>query len=445
MDKDYATKFILKACNSGYKLLQSLEKHGHVETLAYKMYAALFRNRHEGHFRVTRKFSSPRDFIDFNPSQGQPSLITPGLDINPRNKVDFNATQFEIAKDLVNDAINSASGKKKKHLREHYQDLLCSGYRAYTFGEGTNAIVLPLHKLPHRSEFDLFFTDGVVRRAADIKWDKIVSQVRGALIPFPYSNSDLDALIGSKQYQYCLARMVAKCQKLPPKQFDQWLRNARQHGFLALIENGSKLVGNEKESASRQAEMMFCKLLWEAYEHMARCYGVLMWLIWLHLCIDEEMETTFVEEKIFRSLHLPQMYLAGLPLSFFTSYQTRWLAGPLWERWFEGRFDAEAYDELTNMLGIFASLTQNRREADRRNKRSAGVTGELSEEPSEEADFELLLNARPWKESTDCPECRQPLSGERVIPDTSRFVFAAYCKDCGKEFAFWMNRTAAGL
>src|SRR4051812_8142929 len=88
MDKEYATKFILKACNSGYKLLKNLEKHGHAETLAYKMYAALFRNRHEGRFRVARKFSSPRDFVDFNPSQGQPSLITPGLELNPRNKVD---------------------------------------------------------------------------------------------------------------------------------------------------------------------------------------------------------------------------------------------------------------------------------------------------------------------------------------------------------------------
>jgi hypothetical protein len=147
-----------------------------------------------------------------------------------------------------------------------------------------------------------------------------------------------------------------------------------------------------------------------------------------------------IEEEIFRRFHLPQMYLGGLPLAFLSPNQLRWIIGPLQELWSEWKFDAESYDSMTQLLGLYGCLVRERRSADRKTKELKTRPTGLFDPPTVEDD-EIVLNARPWTGSDDCPKCGRKLQQPRVIrADEKRIVFAVLCGNCDAELSYVADR-----
>ena len=152
-----------------------------------------------------------------------------------------------------------------------------------------------------------------------------------------------------------------------PRAFDSWLAKVREHRYLALV-GGTRLSGDAREEASAQAQRIYCALLWLAYQRMARCYAALMLLVSLDADLNEDLKLTAEERWLFRQWHFPQLYLAGLPLDFLGKAQLRWVIPRLHRLWANRVLEAEQYDVLTDLLGIYGALVLNRREADRREK-----------------------------------------------------------------------------
>jgi hypothetical protein len=163
--------------------------------------------------------------------------------------------------------------------------------------------------------------------------------------------------------------------KKSPATFDKWLKRAKEHGFLDLI-NGTDFKGVEREEAKRQAAQMYEILLWTAYMLMARCYGVLMLRVYLDFCLHNNEPPTPEEKVRFRQMHFPQGYLSGLPLAFFGRAQLRWIMGALVPLWNSYAADPEEYDLVTELLGISGLVAQERRTADVREKRMKKIEEE---------------------------------------------------------------------
>ncbi len=446
-DLEAETRFLESACACGYRLLHDLEGHRETETLAYGMYAAVFRNRHAGHVGIARAFSSPQDYVDFSAVNGQPSLITPGLDaalINPvadlqlGTKVDFFLHRSVRARVMLQKALRAADCGDIRNVLEYYQKSYFDFDQVRPTDAAGSRFTLCIDKLPHRSELDLMFTEGIAGSSASFNWCDTMEAVRQSVIGGSCSATDF-ARIDDESYLACVATVLKSYRKRTPREFDKWLRNVREHGFLGLIKGATRLKGEEREFAAALGHRMFSLLLWDSYQHMARCYGVLMELIWLHLELDEEMKVTPLESKIFRSFHLPQMYLGGLPLAFLTHHQLRWICNPLQRLRSEGEFGRESHEPLNKLLGLYGLLVRERRSADRRSKEYKGKLAELNQSHSVQDD-EICLTARPWEGEKDCPRCGQRLSDERVIKsETSRLVFAATCCQCEREYAFYCD------
>jgi hypothetical protein len=90
-----------------------------------------------------------------------------------------------------------------------------------------------------------------------------------------------------------------------------------------------------------------------------------MLVVWMDFCDDSNLRPSAIERLLFRQLHAPQFYLAGLPLAFFTRAQLQWFLKPLLELWGREKFDPEHYDSLTVLLGIAGNTDANRRAIDR--------------------------------------------------------------------------------
>ena len=438
--------FLGRACEHGYKILRELEEHDASIATAYGMYAAVFRNRHAGHLRIARKFASSQDFVDFSGANGQPSLILPGLgDGDLTGNFDSHRHRSVTAHHMLKSAIAGATDGELKtaSVIRFFQSTICEELRTGAANNAASRITLGLNKLPHRSDIDLLFANGVVRNSVDFNWPATMAAARQSLIGGPCSNADFGR-VDLDAYSDCTARVVKRYQERTPSQFDQWLLNVREHRFLQLIKGGIRLQSYEREQAETVGRAMFCMLLWDSYQHMARCYGSLMLLIWLHLAMDEEMGTDLIEEEIFKRFHLPQMYLGGLPLDFLTPHQLPWIIGPLQQLWSECRFDAESYDPITKLLAVFGVLVRDRRAADRKAKAFKDRPEDSLASPWVE-DAEHVLNARPFTGSRDCPTCGRQLALDRVIrSDSSKIVFATLCERCEREFAFVCDPSELG-
>src|SRR5262249_28890313 len=141
----------------------------------------------------------------------------------------------------------------------------------------------------------------------------------------------------------------------------------REHQYLALL-GSSRAKGDKKEEAAEQARRIASAWMWLSYQLMARCYGALMMTVLMDFCLNSQLALTIEEQWLFRQMHLPQLYLAGLPVDFLGKAQLRCIFLALRERWLNLIYEPTAYDSLTDMLGWFGLLIRDRRRADRRRK-----------------------------------------------------------------------------
>ena len=170
------------------------------------------------------------------------------------------------------------------------------------------------------------------------------------------------------EYRRFCRRLIEASVAKKSRAFDSWMKTEREHGYVRLLPNASQLHGAGRKHAIERAKRYYRLLLWSAYQMMGRCYGALMLVVWLDFCRDQELRPTTVEKQLFRLMHAPQFYLAGLPLAFFPAGQLRWIAGPLLDCWNREQFESEAYDALSTLLGLYGITAATRREVDRKVK-----------------------------------------------------------------------------
>ena len=123
---------------------------------------------------------------------------------------------------------------------------------------------------------------------------------------------------------------------------------------------------------------MMGAMTWCAYRMMGYCYGALMEVVAEDL-EQNEPRLTELEGLIFRVEHCQIDLLAGLPLDFLGRAQFRWIV----DKWHDlllavvrnyplpgGRDASDALLKATKRLELFAYLLRERRDADRRTKRT---------------------------------------------------------------------------
>jgi hypothetical protein len=459
---DEPTPFLDRACAYGTRALAEFrsrpaqdEQDEPDDWVLYRLYRALFRNRDEGRLRVGRLFKDTRDFVECDPGAGV-SLLTPGLgDGLEASAAELGGAALgAIAERLLRRAIRS-SGRGESPARAGRPDVirayeaLCA--REVTPGPASGPCAFPLNERPGRDKIDLLFTDGLDRSWR--RWPAVeaTEKVRTALMCGPVSASDLaEATHDRDLFGRCVRTLWRAVTTLTPDAFDRWLMNARTHGYLPLV-GGTRLKGDQKKVASLQAQRIYCGLTWLAYERMARCYGALMLRVYVDFCLHAEREPTDEERWLFRQRHIPQLYLACLPLDFLGKPQVRWVIRGLTRFWRDLVVEPERYDSFTDLLGLFGLLVRSRREADRRSKERAARGRSVSAEafllsgPAASTDDHLAVEAGldpiRWLSSRNCLDCKDPLQPREVLDatDPSRARVRCYCGRCDKEGDYYID------
>ncbi len=308
-----------------------------------------------------------------------------------------------------------------------------------------------LNTLGLRGDIDLRFTEGVAGRSTRFDWVGAITKIRTALIHGPVSKKDFALALKYKSLQRPFFRHLGEATNTKtPCEFDRWMKNVREHRYLTLV-GGSRLKGRAREKAIIRAQRLYCALTWLAYEQMARCYGALMLDIYGHFCLRKDPEPSLEERWLFGQWHLPQLYLAGLPLDFLGRSQIRWVFRKLRKFWYGGVYDPDPYDEVTDLLGLFGTLVQDRREADRAWKKRPPVQYHLTADPQSPPDEGVEEDTGVQGvgeqetvralESRHCPRCGEILQiGEiKDMTDRSRAVVRLDCPECYLDRLFWLN------
>jgi hypothetical protein len=309
-----------------------------------------------------------------------------------------------------------------------------------------NSRIVSFDTLQGRSAADLLFTDGWERCTA---WDegRVSAKVRSALIHGPVSAAGQELILKDIDLLECVVAAIwEKATTQKPNAFRSWLTNVREHSYLPLI-CGTRLTGDAREKAASQAERSFCALMWMAYEQMARCYGAVMFHVYIDFGLHNKEKPTLEEMWLFRQWHFPQLHLAGLPVDFLSKPQLRWVIRASKNLWNNTVLECDRYDMITELLGIFGHLVRERRDADRRQKAEQGNRNPRSlqgdevtvgfREPEDEE------GVRPLS-STNCPDCGSDLrvSSDNSFNDLanrSKAKVRLYCGRCNKDRTYVIN------
>ena len=165
-----------------------------------------------------------------------------------------------------------------------------------------------------------------------------------------------------------------------------------------------------------------------------------MLVAWLDFCGDERIGPDAVEQALFRRMHAPQYYLAGLPVAFLGPSQLRFIAEPLLlDVWSPTKIlRRDAYLPLADLLSCYAFLSSQRRAADREEKEAAenamkAIHQESSDELVAPEESELdAIEAFPMLSSHNCPTCGRRLQCEKAlqVPKDGIIAVRFYCARC---------------
>src|SRR5262249_50386642 len=136
-----------------------------------------------------------------------------------------------------------------------------------------------------------------------------------------------------EEYHHFCVRLFESFRAKEVDEFDLWLKNESQHGFLRLLPDAHKLRGAARQVARRMAQCFYRLQLGAAYLQIARAWGALMLVIARDFSIDEFLQPSQVEKQLFSQMHRPQFHWGALPLAFFSRPQLGWVIAPLLELW----------------------------------------------------------------------------------------------------------------
>ena len=198
----------------------------------------------------------------------------------------------------------------------------------------------------------------------------------------------------SEKWQYLVTQLAKKSleEGITPEQFDQWFTRVREDGYVQLVKGGRQLSEVARKAAKELAAQMMRALMWWAYRLMGHCYGVLMFLIAMDLMESTGrrrwMRGSFAWNTarwIFwqgcRWISLAGSNFAG-SLRVWQGTLTEIAHPDFLERQERGDFSFDAYLQFPSLLGVFAALVRERREADTRTKdQTSGETEDSTPRP----------------------------------------------------------------
>jgi hypothetical protein len=444
------SRFLERACACGYKILCKLESHAAEVGLAYRLFQAIFRNRQLGHFPVTRGFENLWDFFEFDARRRRVTLLTPGYSTEQTEMRGGESPKATAVRQILS-TFPPGTGASPSGIIKALQQAATVRVGKVQGGEPS---VVRIDCLPNRGVVDLAMVDGLERPDIDLYGN--FRKVCGALIDGPCYIDEERTMKGTeegeekkdeayeaevrrfrKAYSHFLRRMTNAMSQRSASDFDQWLRVECQHGFRRLIGHEYDAVDAEWRCYPELTpRTMFRLLLWTSSQMVARCYGALMLVAWLDFANNPQLHPSPAEQVLFRQLHAPQLYLAGLPLAFLGRPQLRWIASPLLDLWNREAFEPNAYDPLTDLLGIYGILAESRRLADRRLKQAKGKPEMQLEAanllPARDSGAELI-DKPPLLMSTQCSACGNTLRPQGVTDPwpPEWFVAEFYCPGCG--------------
>ncbi len=383
---DAPTAFLEDACARGYQLLSAMEKHTKEKQDLYRAHLALFRNRHAGHVGMGRRFRHPTDFVDLSNPQ-DPGLLLLGLEPSEPPAPGPRGSAHKTARELLRAALPRPSadsrgerGRLSSAPIRFAEDLVKASFARGPQTTGLHsALMLPLTEAGEVARALRF---GTLRRSRS--WDaaKAEAKVRGALIYGLTSEEEYAVAIKDDCYVEAEARIVDAASARSPEEFDHWLKNVREHKYLQLLGCAHR-KGKAKEDAACRARAIYCALLWKSYQLMSQCYGMLMYFVAQAMC-SPGVAPEDLEVWLFSQRHFPYVHFAGLPFDFLEKPQFRWISRALHELWRDLVVDPQAYDTITNLLGIYGDLARDRRTADKGVKERSRQGRRSSPEAAEE-------------------------------------------------------------
>jgi hypothetical protein len=295
----------------------------------------------------------------------------------------------------------------------------------------------PIDLIPGRGPIDHRLVGGLDRRTGSLTRGESWDAVSRSLI----AGIDLAAEEGladehEKEYRHFCRRLLASFRDRDRFAFDRWLMTESQQSFLRLLSDAHKLRGDARKEGRKRAQAYYRLQLWAAYQQMARAYGALMLIIWLDFCFDKTIRPTLVEQQLFSAMHRPQFYLGGLPLAFFPPPQLSWVIGPLLDLWGRECFTAEAYDPLTQLLGIYGATASERRAVDRNIKANKQVRGRKKSRRggASTGGHETVLEEIPDESSRTHP------GGQMDSPEDFPEIISPHCPRCGQKLNLFGGR-----
>jgi hypothetical protein len=395
------TDFVDAACQYGYRVLQQLDGQQAERAQLHLLFSSLFRHRLARQTANAHRFGDLRDFVAMYTTE-RPRLILPGLADGDDIKM-LGESAKDMARKLLGGALQvqddlAAVGKSldlpeadpaRRHraigrpadVVRHYQRLLCDPAHGRTQGPQIAITDVPVA----RTAADVVIVDGVdfvkavdeplgVKGLVDLAVALAMSKVGAALIADARVMDATEiAARDPERFTAFFGCITKNALTKSPAEFDRWLRIARGRGFMTLQRGGYRLKGEALDDARDYGRKMYSLLMSWSYLWMARCYGATMLLAWLDACDEQELRLTPIEALLFRQMHLPQLYLGCLPLAFLEPQHQKWIYRPLTDLWDAGQFDPAAYQVLTDLLAVYADLSEARRAADRRIKAEKGV------------------------------------------------------------------------
>ena len=438
--------FVEQACQCGSKILGKIEAALDLPASDEKLWPALFRHRRTGHAWVSRRFDDVSDFVKYDLVSRRAELILPGGDIDNTKTPRFGTDGYERKKQEAHRLLRLLLSEKKQYYRD--SDVI-GCFQQKIAAQGVSSVPIdpllsefPLSTFPHRGPIDSILMDGAFDGGKAAEFSELCGKVGAAFISEFSLRSDTQlAREYQEEYLKFLNRIDEKVQSKSPEEFDRWFKGEREHGFVRLLGTKRSSAGTRQQPDARERGKTFYRMsLWLAYEMMSRCYGALMLVAWLDFCDDGHICPNDLEQLLFRRMHAPQYYLAGLPVAFLGPSQLRFIAERLLlEVWAPAKIlQPEAYLPLADMLSCYAFLNSERRLADREQKGDAGDAPKTVS--LERLEVAVLPEARelddiesfPMLSSLDCRTCGKALRSDKALTEPKDDIVALrlYCPTC---------------
>ncbi|MBA4190655.1 MAG: hypothetical protein C0467_21935 [Planctomycetaceae bacterium] len=369
----------------------------------YKFHHAIFTARNSGRQAVRRSFRSRKDYTASRRSGVEHYLVSEMLGGSRL----ISATQIISA--IQDSSFNPPPSSQPDGVR----------------------VGLPLDAFPGRNAVDYLLLDGAETVHDPAGLLRVWNQAASAFIDGYTMISDEPTTDEDRRaYLEFVGQLVRAFLDKKGDVFQRWLRTEREKGFARLL---------SAESPRDDMGRYFRHLIWVSQVQMARVYGAVMASAWAALAADERVGLNPVESQLFRTMHLPQVALAGLPVAFVRRPLLRWVMRPLLEYFWTGRA-APPGDalSLTTLLARYGRLNEDRRRVDR--ERHGPIAFEFQDEGHIPA--ETTAASSTYKESVDhlpvardsaCPICGDHMNpiGKPSRPTEKDVLIDAECPKCG--------------